>query len=89
MKKIKIFYMEKCPYCEEMMDGLDKLGYEYEKIDVNSDEGEKEFMKLYEFTKNDNIPVVIVGNQILVPEIAFYTIENGLKIIESLYSEST
>lgn len=85
MKKIKVYYMENCPYCTNLMDGLNKLDFDYEKIDVDSEEGEKEFLKLYEFTKSDNIPIIIVGNDVLLPEITFRTIDQALKLIEELY----
>lgn len=89
VKKIKIFYMENCPYCKKLMKGLDKLGITYEKIDVDSKEGEKKFLKVYEISKSENIPTILANNKILVPEITFNTIEEALKLIKDLYSTTS
>lgn len=88
MKKVKVYYMENCPYCRQLMDGLDELKIEYDSIDVDSEEGEQKFLKLYEVTKSENIPIVIVGKQVLVPEISFNTIEQALKLIQKLFLAS-
>ena len=87
MKKVKVFYMQNCRYCKKLMDGLNELKIPYETVDVDTEEGEKEFLKLYKLTKSENIPVIIVGNQVLVPEIAFNDIETAIKIIIELYNK--
>lgn len=89
MSRIKVYYMEHCPYCTELMDGLDGLGFEYEKIDVDSKDGEKKFLKLYKVTHSENIPIIIIDNQVLVPEISFNTINEAISLIEKLYLNTT
>jgi len=88
-KKIKIFHMETCPYCKKLMEGLDKLEIIYEKIDVDSKEGEKKFLKVYEVSKNENMPTILVNNKILIPEITFNTIEEALNLIKDLDSTTS
>jgi len=86
MKKVKVFYIEYCPYCKKLMEKLDELKIPYEKVNVNTEKGGKDFLKLYKLTKSENIPVIIVGNQVLVPEISFYDINTAIKIIVELYN---
>lgn len=78
--------METCPYCKKLMKGLDNLEITYEKIDVDSKKGEKKFLKVYEVSKSENIPTILVDNKILVPEITFNTIEEALNLIKDLHS---
>jgi glutaredoxin len=66
------------------MVGLDLLNIEYDKIDVNTKEGEEFFVKIYKITKSEDIPIIIVGKQILVPNISFKTIDNAIEIIKKL-----
>jgi len=85
MKRVKVFHSENCPFCKKLTEGLDKLKITFEEIDVDSKDGEKEFLKLYKFTKSENIPIVIVDNQVLIPQISFNTIEEALISINKLY----
>jgi len=87
MKRVKVFYLDKCKYCKNLMKELDGLKIPYESVDVNSVKGEKDFLNLYKLTKSDRIPTVIVGNQVLVPEIAFSDISTAIKIITELYNK--
>lgn len=85
MNNVKVFYTDTCPYCKKLMKGLDDLNISYNKVDVDTEDGEKEFLELYEITNSNNIPVIIIGNQVLVPEIAFNTIKDALILIKKLF----
>ena len=83
MNKIKIFYAEKCPYCEKLMDSLTNDNIPYEKSDITGD-GEKDYLALYNKIKHDEIPCIIIDKQILVPSISFKTIDEATTLIKRL-----
>ena len=51
--------------------------FEFIEIDVNAPENEPEFNKLFEVTKCYDVPMVKVGNQILVPNTSFRSIREA------------
>ncbi len=71
---IKIYTIPNCPYCNELKTTLTSEGIKYQEIDVNLPENEEEWDKLHEVTKSDMVPIVLVGKQILVPNVSFKTI---------------
>ena len=68
---VKIYTIENCPYCRELKNLLTNEGIEYTEVDVNKDENQAEFNKIYEVSKCNDVPMVRVGNQLLVPNISF------------------
>jgi hypothetical protein len=52
-------------------------GVEYSEVDVNAPENEPEFNKLYEVTQCNDVPMVKVGNQILIPNTSFRSIREA------------
>ena len=71
----RVYSVENCPYCKELKEMLTNDGVEFIDVDVNKPENEDEFNKLYEVTKCDDVPMVKVGNQILVPNVSFRSIK--------------
>jgi glutaredoxin len=63
--------VENCPYCEDLKGRLKNENVQFIDIDVNKPENEEEFNKLYEITKCDDVPMVLIKNQILIPNISF------------------
>jgi len=53
---------------------LTNEGIEFIDVDVNLPENEEEFNKLYEITKCDDVPMVRVKNQVLIPNVSFRSI---------------
>jgi glutaredoxin len=68
---VKIYTIENCPYCMELKNLLTNEGIAYTEVDVNKDENQAEFDKIYEVSKCNDVPMVRVGNQLLVPNISF------------------
>jgi glutaredoxin len=59
---------------------LTNEGVKFTEIDVNKPENEEEFNKLYELTKCDDVPMIKVGRQVLIPEISFTTIQEAANL---------
>ena len=74
---VKIYSIPECPYCVELKDILTKEGIEFQDINVNLPENEAEYNKLYEITKSDDVPIVKVGKQLLVPNVSFHSIREA------------
>ena len=74
---VRIYTVPNCPYCTELKEILMSEGVEYSEVDVNAPENEPEFNKLYEITKCNDVPMVKVGNQILIPNTSFRSIREA------------
>lgn len=74
---VKIYSIPECPYCTELKDILTKEGVEFQDVNVNLPENEAEYNKLHEITKSDDVPIVKVGKQLLVPNVSFRSIREA------------
>lgn len=74
---VKIYSIPNCPYCNELKDILTKEGVEFVMVDVSLSENEAEYKKLHEITKSDDVPIVKVGKQLLVPNVSFKSIREA------------
>lgn len=77
---VRIYSVEQCPYCSELKDILTKENIEFVDINVNLPENEQEFKKLFELTKCDDVPMVKVGKQILIPNVSFRSITEAAEL---------
>lgn len=74
---IKIYSIPDCPYCTELKNILTEEGIEFIDVDVNLEENEAEYNQIHEITKSDQVPIVKVGKQLLIPNISFATIQEA------------
>jgi glutaredoxin len=74
---VRIYSIPNCPYCSELKTILTKEGIEFIDIDVNLPENEKEYNDLHAIIKSDDVPVIKVGKQLLVPNISFHSIRDA------------
>ena len=74
---IKIYTISNCPYCTELKNILTEEGIEFIDVDVNLEENEAEYNQIHEITKSDQVPIVKVGKQLLVPNVSFATIQEA------------
>lgn len=88
MDNVKVFYMKKCPYCKKLFKKLKDNDINYGKINIDTTEGEKEFIKLYQVTKSNAVPIIIIGKQILIPDISFNNIDEAIDIISKLLNKN-
>lgn len=74
---VKVYSMKSCPYCTDLKDMLKNEGVEFTDVDINLPENEEEYKKISEFTKSDDVPIVRVGNQLLIPNVSFRSIREA------------
>ena len=74
---IKIYTIENCPYCTELKKILTEEGIKFIDVDVNLEENEAEYNQIHEITKSDEVPIVKVGKQLLVPNVSFSSIQEA------------
>ena len=77
MKMIRVYTIEKCPYCKELKQLLTNEGIEFIEVNVDLPENEPEFNKLYEVTKSYDVPMVKIDKNLLVPNISFKSIKEA------------
>ncbi len=74
--------MEGCSYCEEIKTKLSKGDIEYQYVDIDSPDNQDEVFKVFNIAQSDRVPVILVGDTILVPEKSFDTIDEAYDIIK-------
>ena len=77
---VKIYSLKTCPFCIELKEGLDKEGIQYEDRDIGTPKYEKEFNRISEVSKNEVIPLMIIGKQMFVPDVSFNSIEEAIDL---------
>ena len=77
---IKIYSIPQCPYCTELKELLTKEGIAFKDVDVNLPENDAEYNKISKFTKSDDVPIIRVGKQLLVPNISFKSIQEAVEL---------
>lgn len=74
---VRIYSIPECPYCTELKEIFTKEGVEFIDINVNLDENQVEYDKVYEITKSDEVPIVLVNKQFLIPNTSFASIREA------------
>lgn len=80
--KIYIYSLTECSYCDDLKNKLDGADIPFVNIDI--EEHPKEFMKVISLTKEETVPTVVIGKNVLVPNKSFKTIDQAFKIINTL-----
>lgn len=74
---IRVYSIPDCPYCAELKEILVKEGIIFVDVNVMLPENEKEYNELHRVTKSDDVPIVKVGKQLLVPNVSFHSIREA------------
>jgi glutaredoxin 3 len=74
---VRVYSIPECPYCTELKEILKNEGVEFIDINVNLDENQEEYDKIYEITKSDEVPIVLVNKQFLIPNTSFTSIREA------------
>lgn len=80
---VRIYTIENCSYCIELKEILTKEGVEFIDINVNLPEHENEYNELHAIIKSDDVPVIKVGKQILVPNVSFQSIRQAADLTKT------
>ena len=81
---ITVYTFKGCPYCSELKEMYDKDGLQYRDVDVELPENEEEFNKIMEIAKAEEVPIIKVGKQLLVPNVSFHSIAEGFELTKKL-----
>jgi glutaredoxin len=84
---VKVYSIPNCPYCVELKDIFIAEGVEFLDVDVNLPENESEYNQLTEITKSDDVPIVAVKNQLLIPNVSFKSIRECYEITAQILRE--
>jgi glutaredoxin len=74
---VTIYSIPQCPYCNELKEKLTENNIEFKDVNVFLDENKTEYDAIIEKTKSDEVPIVRVGNQLLVPNVSFHSISEA------------
>jgi glutaredoxin len=74
---VRIYSIPECPYCTELKEILTQEGVKFVDVNVNLPENEKEYDQIHEVTKSEEVPIVMVGKQLLVPNVSFQSIREA------------
>jgi glutaredoxin len=77
---VKLYGFQDCPYCQELKGLFDTNGIEYKYVDVTLDENEKETSKVFELTKQESVPVVLVKKTLLAPDKSFKSVSEAYEL---------
>jgi glutaredoxin len=77
---IKLYGFDDCPYCQELKNMYDENGVKYTYVDVTLDENEREINKVFELTRDESVPVVLVNKTLLAPDSSFKTIGEAYEL---------
>ncbi len=81
---IRVYSVDNCPYCTELKQLLTTEGIKFVDVNVNLPENEAEFKRLYEITKCDDVPMLKVGKQLLIPNVSFKSIAEACVITKNI-----
>ena len=85
---VKVYTIEQCPYCSELKELLTKEGIEFTNVNVDLPENDTEYNQLHKITQSDDVPIVRVGKQLLVPNVSFRSISECCQLVIKFLSES-
>lgn len=74
---VTIYGFKDCPYCTELKEILTTEGIEFTDVDITLPENEVEFNKVLEVSKAEEVPIIKIGKQLLVPNVSFQSIREA------------
>jgi glutaredoxin len=77
---VTIYTMKNCPYCAELKELLTTENIEFNDIDIDDKEHEKEVNEIMEASKANEIPIIRVEKQLFVPNVSFKSITEAVEL---------
>lgn len=74
---VRLYTIPNCPYCAELKEILTTEGVQFTEVNVMLPENDAEYNQLAKITKSDDVPIVKVGKQLLVPNVSFQSIREA------------
>jgi glutaredoxin len=81
---ITVYSFPTCPYCNEMKSLLVSEGINFRDVNIDLPENDEEFNKIMEIANADEVPIIRVGKQLLVPNKSFHSIQEGFELTKKL-----
>lgn len=73
--EVTVYTVQECPYCNDLKNKLTKAGVTFTEKDLSVNEYADEFDEIHKLTKSDEVPLVVVGKQLLVPNVSYRSID--------------
>lgn len=83
---IRVYSITHCPFCAQLKTLLTADGIEFVDVNVDLPENADEFQKLFEATKSDDVPMIKMGNRLLVPHQSFFSIPEAVELVKKFLS---
>ena len=78
---MKLYNLERCPYCKMVRDKLDALGLAYDKVEVPSDRAQRQ--EVFDVSGQWTVPVLVDGDVMLDDE------EKILPYLDQTYGQAS
>ena len=82
MEIVRVYSIPNCPFCKELKDLLEKEEIQFVDVNVNAPENEEEYLKLQKITNSNDVPIVKIKKQILVPNVSFHSIPQACSLVK-------
>lgn len=79
---IKIYTIPECPFCIQLKEQLNEANINFEEVNVNLPENQIEYNQIHKITNSDDVPIIKVGKQLLVPNVSFNTIKIAVELVQ-------
>lgn len=83
---VRVYTFPECPYCQELKGLMISENIEFEDVNINLPENETEFSNIAKIAESEVVPIIKIGNKLLVPNRTFHTIMEGHLLIKKLLS---
>jgi len=81
---ITLYGFPDCPYCSEMKSLFVAEGIKFRDVNVDLPENEEEFRQIVEIANAEEVPIIRIGKQLLVPNKSFHSITEGFELTKKL-----
>jgi glutaredoxin len=77
---VTIYSFPECPYCKELKEIYDTQGIKYRDVNISLEENSEEWNTIAEASKAEEVPVIKIDRQLLVPNVSFQSINEAVEI---------
>ena len=81
---ITLYGFTGCPYCQQLKNLIEADNLDYTYKDITLPENQESYQQLVSLSNCDELPVITVGTQLLVPTTSFKSIPQAHELIKRL-----